>query len=96
VRPPDLPSDPRSPFVRFRLPVAGTQQTEMSGDYKEVSTKDAAPEVLKLGTSASKWTTQDLDLLGVDYQYDKFEEIKTPVEGMPPELMKRTVLASPI
>lgn len=77
--------------------MAGTQQkAEMSGKYREVSTKDAAPEVLKLGTSASKWKTEDLDLLGVDYQYDKFEEIKTPVEGMPQELVERTVLARPI
>ena len=37
-----------------------------------------------------------MDLLGVDYQYDKFDEIKTPVEGMPPELLTRTVLSKPI
>lgn len=69
----------------------------MSQKYKEVSTKDAAPQVFKLNISASKWTRRgDLDLLGVDYQYDKFDEIKTPVEAMPLELLTRTVLSKPI
>jgi hypothetical protein len=68
----------------------------MSQKYKEVSTKDAAPQLFKLKTSASKWTRRDLDLLGVNYHDDKFDEIKTPVEGMPPELLTRTVLSKPI
>jgi hypothetical protein len=56
----------------------------MPQKYKQVSTKDPAPQLFKLNNSASKWTRQDLNLLGVDYQYDKFDAIKTPVEGMPP------------
>ena len=64
VRPPQSPSDPRSSSVRFRLPLTSTQQTDMSRDYKEVSTMDAAPQVLKVTTPASRWTRQDLDLLG--------------------------------
>ena len=55
VRPPQSPSDPRSSSVRFRLPLTPPQQTDMSQKYKEVSTKDAAPQVFKLNNSASKW-----------------------------------------
>jgi hypothetical protein len=51
-----------------------------------VGTQDPAPEVLKLKTQASQWEKQDLQLLGVDYQYDKFHEFKIPDEGMPVEL----------
>jgi len=48
---------------------------------------DAAPEVLKFNQSASKWEKRDLDLLGVDYQYDRFDEITIPVTNMPEELV---------
>jgi hypothetical protein len=82
----------RSSTVRFRLPLTPPQVIDMPPKYKEVSTKEASPEVFKLKDSASKWRRRDLDLLGVDYQYDKFDEIKIPVEGMPPELLARTVL----
>ena len=59
----------------------------MPPKYKEVSTKDAAPEVLKLHKSASKWQKRDLDLLGVDYRYDRFDELVIPATNMPEELV---------
>jgi hypothetical protein len=45
-----------------------------------------------LGKSASRWRKRDLDLLGVDYQYDKFDTIDIRVENseMPPELLNGT------
>src|SRR5579859_4018263 len=77
----------RPSIVRFRLPLTPPQQVDMPPKYKEVSTKDAAPEVLKLKDWASRWGKRDLELLGVDYQYDKFEEVKIPASGMPQELV---------
>jgi hypothetical protein len=59
----------------------------MSPKYKEVSTKDAAPDVFKFNKSASKWQKRDLDLLGVDYQYNRFDELVIPVTNMPAELV---------
>ena len=80
-------SNYRSSIVRFRLPLTPPQQGDMPPKYKEVSTKDAMPDLLKLGKSASRWGKQDLILLGVDYQYDKFDELKIPVNDMPEELV---------
>lgn len=55
--------------------------------YKEVGTKDAAPDVFKLNRLSSKWTGPDLDYLGVEYQYNEFDEIKTPEDYyMPSDL----------
>lgn len=59
----------------------------MPAKYNEVSTKDAAPEVLKLNQKASRWGKQELKLLGVDYQYDKFDEVNIPMNDMPDELV---------
>lgn len=53
---------------------------------REVGTKDAVDEVLKLNRSASKWRKADLDLLGVDYDYESCEDIQIPDAGMPVEL----------
>ena len=64
----------------------------MPPKYKEVSTKDAAPEVLKLKNSASRRRKLELNLIGVEYKYDKFDEIKIPKDGMPPDLLARTDL----
>jgi hypothetical protein len=63
----------------------------MPPKYKKVSTMDAAPEVLKFNQSASKWEKRDLDLLGVDYRYDRFDEITIPVTNMPEELVAGTI-----
>jgi hypothetical protein len=87
------PTYPKSSSaVRFRLPLTPPQQTDMHPKYKEVSTQDAAPEVFKLRHKASRWRKGDLQLLGVKYQYDKFDEIKIPVDGMPQDLLARTPL----
>ena len=57
--------------------------------YNEVGTKDPVANVPELGQSASRWTKKDLDLLGVEFQYDKFDEIGIRVEetDIPPELL---------
>ena len=57
-----------------------------SVQYKEVVTKEAAADILKLNRSASKWRKVDLDLLGVDYDYQSCEDIQIPDVGMPAEL----------
>ena len=57
-----------------------------SVQYREVGTKEAAADVLKLNRSASKWQKADLDLLGVDYDYKSCEDIQIPDAGMPAEL----------
>ena len=59
----------------------------MPPKYKEVSTEDAAPEVFKFNQSASKWQKRDLELLGVDYQYHRFDELMIPVTDIPRELV---------
>lgn len=84
------PSSPRA--VRFCLPQTPPEQTDIPLKYKEVGTKDVAPEVFKLKDLASKWRKRDLDLLGVNYQYDRFDEISIPVDGMPSELLERIIL----
>jgi hypothetical protein len=57
--------------------------------YKEVGTKDPVIDVPALGKSASRWTKKDLNLLGVEYQYDKFDTIGIRVDDneIPPELL---------
>jgi hypothetical protein len=62
--------------------------------YREVGTKDSSPHILKLNRSASKWTKADLHLLGVDYQYDAFDDIQFGIKDadMPSELVQSTYL----
>ena len=48
---------------------------------------DAAPDALKFNQLVSKWKQRDLDYLGAEYQYDKFHEVRIPVDNMPPELV---------
>ena len=71
----------RPSIVRFRLPPTPPQGTEMPPNptqYRVVGTKDPSVEdVPKLHQSASKWTKADLLLLGVDYQYDMFDDIRS-------------------
>jgi hypothetical protein len=55
-----------------------------SVQYREVGTKEAAADVLKLNLSASKWRKADLNLL--DYNYESCEDIQIPDAGMPAEL----------
>jgi hypothetical protein len=55
-------------------------------EYREVGTKEPAAEVLKLNRSASKWRKADLDLLGVDYDYESCDDIQIPDAGIPAEL----------
>jgi hypothetical protein len=59
----------------------------MPPKYKQVGTMDTAPDTPKLHKSASTWTRQDLDYLGVDFDYEKFYKIEIPVDNMPPELL---------
>ena len=56
---------------------------------------DAAPDTPKLHKSASTWTRQDLNYLGVEYQYEKYDEIKIPVDNMPLELVAGNTLLMP-
>ena len=60
-----------------------------STHYKEVGTKDPVADLPALGKSASRWTKRDLDLLGVEYQFDKFDTIDIRLEDseMPTELL---------
>ena len=57
--------------------------------YRDVGTKDSSPDILKVHRSASKWTKADLSLLGVDYQYRAFDDIRIGSEDgdMPLELL---------
>jgi hypothetical protein len=63
-----------------------------SMQYKEVGTKEATVNVLKLNQSASKWRKTDLDLLGVDYDYKSCDDIHIPNTGMPVELVESKIL----
>jgi hypothetical protein len=54
--------------------------------YPEVGTKDPAAYVPKFNKSASKWTKADLDLLGVDYQYNAPDKIEMERVSIPDEL----------
>ena len=49
---------------------------------------EAAADVPKLNRSASRWRKADLDLLGVDYDYESCEDIHIPNAGMPAELVE--------
>ena len=83
----------RLSVVRFRLPLTVPQGPEMppkSAPYKDVGTQDSVTDVPKVNRSASKWTKADLCLLGVDYQYREFDDIRIGIEDadMPPELVQ--------
>jgi|SRR5579862_111142 len=73
----------RLSVVRFRLPLTSPQGTETPPkrkQYRVVGTKDpSVRDVPKLHQSASKWTKTDLDLLGVEYRYDRFDNIPSRV-----------------
>ena len=58
--------------------------------YREVGTNEPSVDVPKFNRSASKWKKADLDLLGVDYQYDVFDDIRIAIEDAdtPPELLQ--------
>jgi len=59
--------------------------------YREVGTNDPlVADVPTLNKSASKWTKADLRLLGVDYQFNVFEDISLGFEDveMPLELLE--------
>jgi hypothetical protein len=84
----------RPSIVRFCLPPTPPQATEMPPNptpHRVVGTKDpSVTDVPKLHQSASKWTKADLSLLGVDYQYDQFDNIPSRIgiedANVPPEL----------
>ena len=81
----------RPSIVRFRLPLTPPRGSEMppkSVQYREFGTKDAERHVPKLNRSASRWRKADLDLLGVDYDYQRCEDIHIQDAGMPAELME--------
>ena len=65
--------------------------------YREVGTKDASADILKVNRSASKWTKTDLDLLGVDYKYLVFDDIQFEIEDVdiPTELLQSNNLFIP-
>ena len=80
----------RPPTVRFLLPLTPPQGTDIPPQslYREVGTKDLVPYVSKFNNSASRWTKADLDLLGVDYQCDVFDDITIGIHDMPEELLQ--------
>jgi hypothetical protein len=81
----------RPSTVRFRLPLTPPQGLEMPpkpAQYREVGTMEAAGNVPKLNQSASRWRKADLDLLGVDYDYESCDDIHIPDAGMPTELVE--------
>jgi hypothetical protein len=81
----------RPSTVRFRLPLTPPHDVETppkSGQYREVGTTEAAGFVPKLNESASRWRKADLDLLGVDYDYESCEDIHIRDAGMPMELVE--------
>jgi hypothetical protein len=58
--------------------------------YREVGTMESPRDVPKLNKSASLWRKTDLAKLGVDYQYDRFDEIVIGRgdEDLPRELLQ--------
>lgn len=57
--------------------------------YREVGTMDPVKDTPSLNKSASKWTKADLAKLGVDYKYDRFDEIQFGKhEDVPRELLE--------
>jgi hypothetical protein len=87
----------RPSIVRFRLPLTPPQGSEMppkSVQYREFGTKEATVDILKLNRSASKWRKTDLDLLGVDYDYTRCEDIHIPNTGIPAELVESNSVLS--
>jgi hypothetical protein len=58
--------------------------------YREVTTKDPPRDLPRLNNSASLWKKTDLAKLGVDYQYDRFDEIVIGRgdEDVPAELLQ--------
>lgn len=76
--------------VRFRLPLTPPQGTDMppkSTRHREVGTMVPAEDKPALSKSASKWTKTDLAKLGVDYQYDRFDDIVIGKGDVPAELL---------
>ena len=63
---------------------------------RDVGTKDSFADVPKVNRSASKWTKTDLGLLGVDYDYNVFDDIRIGVgdDDVPQGLLqsKRSIL----
>jgi hypothetical protein len=54
--------------------------------FREVGTKESVAYIPKFNKSASKWTKTDLDLLGVDYQYNTPDKIEMERVKIPDEL----------
>jgi len=64
-----------------------------SPGYRDVKTTDAPEhETLKFNRSASLWTKQDLELLGVDYRIKEVEDIESGINhgDTPKELLQST------
>jgi hypothetical protein len=84
----------RPSIVQFRLPLTPPQGMEMPPKptplYHHVGTTELAPEALKVNQSACRWKKADLDLLGVNYQYDVCDDIRIGVDDgeMPSELLQ--------
>ena len=82
-------------IVRFRLPLTPPQATDMppkstAAVYREVTTLDPPRDLPRLNKSACLWEKADLAKLGVDYQYDRFDEIVIGRgdEDVPAELLQ--------
>jgi len=78
--------------VRFCLPPIITELPPKSTPYRVVETQDpSAMDIPKLHQSASRWTKADLDFLGVEYQWNVFEDILSLIRikdaDVPPEVL---------
>lgn len=56
--------------------------------YQVAGTKEPFSDKPSLNKSACLWTKTDLIKLGVDYQYDRFDEIGFGNDDMPTELLQ--------
>ena len=91
-------ADPfRSLIVRFLLPppITPNMPPEVAAEPADTHEYDTteAPLTEKVAFSkyACRWTKSDLDLLGVDYQFQRFDPIPRDVlkiNDMPPELVE--------
>jgi len=61
--------------------------------YREVGTHESTADLPKLNKSASRRTKRDLELLGVEYDYQEFEsDIGVDDGDMPNELLESSIL----
>ena len=68
------------------MPPADTLQ-----GYAVFTTTDPAPQKLAIPRAASRWRKQELDLLGVEYEFRRFDTLPQEImdgNDMPPEFIQ--------